>query len=225
MYLKDIAMIAADTSRTLFYLTKLLENDLLPNFVILFLNESDSLKPGQNNIDTKNELLDLLRKEKIMFHVAENNDINSNEVISLVKERKESFFIYSGFGGVLLRDGILDTGKNFLHVHGGDLPNYKGSTTNYYSLINDNAIGASSIFLTKDIDCGPVIMRKKFPPPTDRTLVDHIHDSAARSNVLIETLKRYISNGKFEFELEENKGGETFYIIHPVLKHISILGE
>ena len=225
MYLKDIAMIAADTSRTLFYLTKLLENDLLPNFVILFLNESDSLKPGQNNIDTKNELLDLLRKEKIMFHVAENNDINSNEVISLVKKRKESFFIYSGFGGVLLRDGILDTGKNFLHVHGGYLPNYKGSTTNYYSLINDNAIGASSIFLTKDIDCGPVIMRKKFPPPTDRTLVDHIHDSAARSNVLIETLKRYISNGKFEFELEENKGGETFYIIHPVLKHISILGE
>ncbi len=225
MYLKDIAMIAADTSRTLFYLKELIKNDLIPNFIILLVNDSTSPKPGQNYNDSINELLKLLRNAEITFHIAENNDINSSEVVSLVGNRKESFFIYSGFGGVLLRDDILATGKGFLHVHGGYLPDYKGSTTNYFSLINENTIGASSIFLTKDIDCGPVIMRKKYPPPSDRINIDHIHDSEARSDVLVETLKNYISNGKFEFELEENKGGETFYIIHPVLKHISILGE
>ena len=49
---------------------------------------------------------------------------------------------------VLLKEKILDTGKKFLHIHGGYLPDYKGSTTNYYSLINENTIGASAIFLT-----------------------------------------------------------------------------
>ena len=48
-------------------------------------------------------------------------------------------------------DRLLDSlniEKKFLHVHGGYLPDYKGSTTNYYSLINENTIGASAIFLT-----------------------------------------------------------------------------
>ena len=156
-----------------------------------------------------------------MFRVAENNDINSDEVISLVKERKESFFILWIRRSPFTR-WDLDTGKNSLHVHGGYLPNYKGSTTNYYSLMNDNVI-EPSIFLTKDIDCGPVIMRKNFRHQEIELLL--IIFMTTSSNVLIETLSTYISNDKFEFELEENKGGETFYIIHPVLKHISILGE
>jgi methionyl-tRNA formyltransferase len=29
--------------------------------------------------------------------------------------------------------------------------------------------------------------------------------------------------GGWEFELPANAGGETYYIIHPVLKHIAIL--
>ena len=67
-------------------------------------------------------------------------------------------------------------------------------------------------------------MRKNFRHQEIELLLI-IFDSAARSNVLIETLKRYISNDKFEFELEENKGGETFLYNSSVLKHISILGE
>jgi len=124
----------------------------------------------------------------------------------------------------LLRDSVLATGKRFLHVHGGYLPNYKGSTTNYFSLIEEGMIGASSIFLTKDIDCGPIILRKKFKPPRQRAYLDHVHDSEVRAKVLVETLQNYVVDGEFKFELESNVGGETFYIIHPVLKHIAIMG-
>ena len=126
---------------------------------------------------------------------------------------------------MLLKESILDTGKRFLHIHGGYLPDYKGSTTNYYSLIDENAIGASAIFLTKEIDCGPILLRKKFSAPVDRTLIDHNSDSEARAKVLIECLKNYVNSGDWEYELENNHGGETFYIIHPVLKHLAILGK
>ena len=85
-------------------------------------------------------------------------------------------------------------------------------------------IGASSIFLTKEIDSGPILLRKKFDVPINKVDIDHIYDSEVRSQVLIETLDNYIDNGHFKIAVENNIGGETFYIIHPILKHIAILG-
>jgi hypothetical protein len=51
----------------------------------------------------------------------------------------------------------------------------------------------------------------------------HIYDSGARAKVLVETLQNYLKNGGWKFDLPANIGGETYYIIHPVLKHIAIL--
>ena len=217
-------MVAADTTRTRYYLYQLIKNDLLPGYILLLLNSDKELLPGQKNSTAETGIIQLLDNIKIKYDIAPNGNINSPEVVSLISSRAEQVFIFSGFGGALLRNNILSIGKKFLHVHGGYLPEYKGSTTNYYSLIDENTIGASSIFLTKEIDCGPVLLRKNFSAPKDRAEIDHIYDSEARSKVLIETLKQHVKSGGWDFELESNKGGETFYIIHPVLKHLAILG-
>ena len=226
MILHDVAMVAADTTRTRYYIEELIKNDLLPHFILLLLNSDGKFLPGEK----KGERcllkdIGLLKDKGIQYDIVLNRDINSDEVITKIANRVEKVFIFSGFGGVLLKEKILDSGKKFLHIHGGYLPDYKGSTTNYYSLINDNAIGASAIFLTKEIDCGPILLRKKFPPPKDRTEIDHSTDSEARAEVLIECLQNYVHSGSWEYELENNLGGETFYIIHPVLKHLAILGK
>lgn len=224
MYLTDVAMVAADTTRTKYYVESLIKNKLLPAYILLLLNNDVKLLPGQSSVKSEGNLSRLLEDAGIQYDISTNNDINSKEIVSIISGRGESVFIFSGFGGVLLHDNILNSGKKFLHVHGGYLPDYKGSTTNYYSLINDNTIGASSIFLTKEIDCGPVLLRKKFLPPERRIEIDHIYDSEARVKVLIETLRNYVKKGYFEPELENNTNGETFYIVHPVLKHLAILG-
>ncbi len=216
-------MVAADTTRTKYYLRELIRNKFFPTYVLLLLNYDEKLLPGQDSGESERELVELLKNAGIEYEISPNSDINSNEVLTIISNRVEPVFIFSGFGGVLLGDDILSSGKKFLHIHGGYLPDYKGSTTNYYSLINENTIGASSMFLTKEIDCGPVLLRKKFSPPENRTEIDHIYDSEARAKVLIKTLEYYVESGSFNFELENNKGGETFYIIHPVLKHLSIL--
>lgn len=218
-------MVAADTTRTRYYLDQLIKNDLLPGYILLLLNSDKELLPGQKNSAVEGGIIQLLDNMKIKYDIAPNGNINSPEVVSLISSRAEQVFIFSGFGGALLRNNILSIGKKFLHVHGGYLPDYKGSTTNYYSLIDENTIGASSIFLTNEIDGGPVLIRRKFSAPKDRSEIDHIYDSEARSKVLIETLNNYAKYGKWNFELGNNKGGETFYIIHPVLKHLAILGE
>ena len=225
MILHDVAMVAADTTRTKYYIEELIKNELLPHYILLLLNGNGRLLPGQKESRSENELINLLIDSGIKYDIASNSNINSDEVITTIANRAEQVFIFSGYGGVLLKEKILESGKKFLHIHGGYLPDYKGSTTNYYSLIDDNTIGASAIFLTKEIDCGPILLRKKFSPPKDRTEIDHSSDSEARAKVLIECLRKYVHSGSWEYELENNHGGEIFYIIHPVLKHLAILGK
>lgn len=245
MNLPDIGIILADTSRSRAYLRALARNNLLPNFALILEDDSSHILPGQvdqfQTMSFQNAISDLdecwselnfdhtfpikneLDRLCIPYEISTSKDINNSFVVDILRLREESVFIYSGYGGALLRKDILSLGKNFLHVHGGYLPDYKGSTTNYYSLIVENTVGASSIFLSEEIDSGPILMRKKFPSPSCRQEIDHIYDSAARSKVLIETLNRYVTKGEWEFDLPNNVGGETYYIIHPVLKHIAIL--
>ena len=218
-----MAMVAADTTRTKIYLKSLIENRLMPSYLLLLLNNGDKLLPGQSNSASAEELIRLLNESGIKYEISSNSDINSHEVLMKISNRPESVFIFSGFGGVILNDDMLDTGKRFLHVHGGYLPDYKGSTTNYYSLMNENLMGASSLFLNKEIDCGAVLLRRKIPPPEDRSEIDHIYDSEIRSKVLIETIKSYVEFGLFKFQLKNNIGGETFYIVHPVIKHLAMM--
>jgi methionyl-tRNA formyltransferase len=218
-------MVAADTTRTKYYIEELIKSELLPHYVLLLLNSTSELLPGQKEVKTENELIKLLSDAGIKYDIASNSSINSDEVVIAIANRPEQVFIFSGYGGVLLKEKILDTRKKFLHIHGGYLPDYKGSTTNYYSLIDENTIGASAIFLTKEIDCGPILLRKKFSPPKDRTEIDHNSDSEVRAKVLIECLQNYVNSGSWEYDLENNHGGEIFYIIHPILKHLAILGK
>lgn len=243
MQFKDIGMIAADTSRSKTYIQALARNEMLPAYVLLLEHDSKNLLPGQQKIsnkpksvitetapcwseadfDSNKSLRALLDDFEIPYEVSPSTNVNDLPVIELLKSRPENVFIFSGFGGVLLRKAILDCGKNFLHVHGGFLPDYKGSTTNYYSLIEEGKMGASAIFLNEAIDSGPILLRKKFPPPADPEKIDHVYDSAARAKVLVDVLTKYKASKKWEFDLPNNEGGETFYIIHPVLKHIAIL--
>lgn len=246
MQLDEIGMVAADTSRTQAYLQSMIRHQILPAYVLVLESASKIPLPGQlttsidlneesstdtehsevwseARFDPKQQLIPLLEEYKIPYELAPNKDINDDSVVDIIRERPETVFIYSGFGGVLLRKNLLSAGKKFLHVHGGCLPAYKGSTTNYYSLLAENSMGASSIFLSEEIDSGPILLKRSFPSPPDMTKIDHIYDSAVRAKVLVETLKKYKTSGRWEFELSNNAGGETFFIIHPVLKHIAML--
>lgn len=245
MRLNDIGMIAGDTTRSRAYLQALARNELLPNYVLLLEQTSGKPLPGQldktqssqenvqvvevdecwseAHFDSTQPIRVLLDELGISYEVFTSKDINDPIVVEIIRRRAETTFIYSGFGGALLRKDVFSTGKHFLHVHGGFLPDYKGSTTNYFSIIAENTLGASAIFLSEEIDSGPVLLRRKFPPPVNRQAIDHIYDSGARAKILVETLQNYIKCDGWEFELPENTAGETYYIIHPVLKHIAIL--
>ena len=236
----EFGLIAADTSRTRAYLAAMERRSLLPAWVLLLDAETPVAMPGQAtaggiegvadaawpeaDFDPAAPLRPWLERLGLPYVVSGSRDINDPAVVTLIAQAAPQVLVYSGYGGALLRDSVLATGKQFLHVHGGYLPDFKGSTTNYFSLLAEGSIGASAIFLTAEIDCGPVICRRRFAPPASRILIDHVYDSAARARVLVDTLEAWRRDGDWSFELPDNAGGDTYYIIHPVLKHLAILG-
>ena len=238
MALSDIGMVAGDTARSRVYLQAMEQEDLLPTQVLLMVPPKAGTLPGQQSrteprvefvegweIDLARPVEDLLKKTDTEYETVFSTDINSADVALGVQNLDPSVLIYSGFGGGILRKNVLNLGKRFLHVHGGYLPEYRGSTTSYYSLLGHGNCGASSIFLSEEIDAGPVLLRREFKAPLDRTRIDYLYDSIFRSKVLIETLRTYAARGQWEILHEISGEGETYYIIHPVLKHIAILGE
>lgn len=235
------SMIASNTSRTRAYLTALEKNQLIPECVVIL--DSDEIKeisPGQlapgkdaihfdedwpeSSFDALEPLLNICARMNTHCVEAGTRDINHPDVLALVEALDTKLVLYSGYGGALLRAPILDAGKRFLHIHGGYLPDFKGSTTNYYSALAEQTVGASAIFLTAEIDGGPVLHKAKFPIPKHLEKLDHVYDSAVRARVLVETLKFHLQHEKaIRLGTASVDDGNTYYVIHPVLKHLAIL--
>ena len=242
MNLENFGIVISDTSRSRAYLQLLFYEKLIPsNFIVLdpdiedktnLLGKSKIVKNETYNIsflgydskfnfDPNISIFKSMNELNINFKIIKSKNINDNEVINQIKISEQKYFIYSGFGGIILKDEVLGIGKDFLHVHGGYLPTYRGSTCNYYSLIKENIIGASSIIMK--IDQGPLLISKKFKAPKCKKKIDHIYDPLVRAKILVDTLKKYLENGSFDPMKNKVDKGVTYYVIHPLLKHFSIL--
>lgn len=236
MILSEIILIAGDTSRSRCYLQALMAKQLFPLKLILL--PSQQSRPGQVNssapslevvncdwgrFDPMISIEETAKANDLPVLMAPSSDINDPEVVRLLSEQQCLAYIYSGFGGVLLRRDVLACGKKFLHIHGGWLPDYKGSTTNHFSALEKGFCGASAIFLTERIDEGEILARKKFAAPADLSQLDHVYDALYRTEVLIEVISDYAAKQQWPSTGIVNVATDHYYIMHPVLRHVLIL--
>ena len=219
-------MIIADNYRSRIYLQQLVINRLIPNIILILSDKKVDaskveIKNKKKNIDLSKSIFDTIKTENLNFTELKTTTINSAGVINILKEREELIFVYSGHGGTIIKKSIFKTNKLLLHVHGGYLPKFKGSTTNYYSLIMNNELGSSSLFLNEKIDEGPILIRRKFKIKSKIQDFDSYHDNYLRSKILIETIKKIRKEKKIKL-IHQKDYGDMYFIIHPVLKHIAL---
>lgn len=228
MILDDVACILAMTTRSKAYVCEMIKQQILPSFFLVmaqkeeFTMEKEKERDENTYFESAKTMQQLLDKSKVPYEVVETKDINGELMYQKIKELNQNYVIYSGYGGAILKPFLFQMGKKFLHVHAGVLPKYRGSTTAYYSLLEKNKIGATAIFLEKEIDAGKIVTSEVFPPPEDRTTIDYYYEPYVRARVLAKALKLYVAAGEFP-ETSQAEGAETYYIIHPVLKHIAIM--
>lgn len=246
--LSDICMLVVSSPRTKAYLHALIKQGTLPSYVIIMEHPNKKPLPGQLQQDVEQKIAQknrpasdvssmpsitlfdamtpvrtVLETQGIPYEICYATDPNSEEVYSLLQQRPENYVIYSGSGGIIIEERLLSL-KKLLHVHPGRLPDYRGSTTIYYSLLNENRCHASSFFLAKDIDAGLILEEEEFPAPIDGMTIDYEYDPYIRAQVLAKTIWRYAQEGAFWEGKKQMSEGETYFIIHPILKHVGILG-
>lgn len=238
--IEELILVGAATVRTNCYLQYLVKAKIKPKTILLLSQGvKGPLLQGQlkqQQIDELNSNHDLSEYFDLNISINElisnfdlnviycfANTINDKKVIKCIKNINAKFAIFSGAGGDILRDEVLNLPTKFIHVHPGEIPKYKGSTTIYYSILNENSCHASAFFLEKEIDSGDLLLLKKFHPPKEKKIIDYVFDPHIRGVVLIELITEYIKKGKFISHNPTQKEEETYFIIHPLLKHIAIL--
>ncbi len=232
-------MVLTNNNRSKAYIQNFIKENIYPSNVV-FLEESNTKIAGQTENDSKifdssdqelwrkcsvtgllfNEketVLSTLKKNGIPFKKYANLDPNSKLVIKALKRLPEAICIYSGPGGYILKKEIFKTGKVFIHAHSGKLPSYRGSTTIYYSLLLNENLSVSVIELNENIDEGNIILIDNYKLNSGSD-IDYVIDNCIRAKSLI----RFLKLKKYK-SVKQKKEGKTFYIIHPVLKHISII--
>jgi methionyl-tRNA formyltransferase len=232
MKIENISIICANTTRTKAYLQIMLKNNIFINKCYILTSDLEKLiernkisiirKKNKKYFDESESILYTLKKYNIEYEILNTENINDDIVLDKIKEMKEEYIIYSGFGGQILKSELFKYNKKFIHVHSGILPQYRGSTTFYYSILNEKKCGATAIFLNENIDEGNIIFEKEFDVPKENVDFDHIFDPFIRAEVLKEALKRYIKNKKFDEKPQNKKNENIYFIIHPILKYIAI---
>jgi methionyl-tRNA formyltransferase len=134
-----------------------------------------------------------------------------------------SLVVFSGYAGQIVGARLLQDSAPFLHVHSGGLPAYRGSTTIYYSILQDRLCAATAFFLRPGVDRGPIIAQRLYPLPLRGMDVDRIYDNAIRAHLLVEALAILAQRGPAGAHDQAEDAAHTYFVIHPVLKHIALL--
>jgi methionyl-tRNA formyltransferase len=236
------SILAINNNRSKAYLQNLIKNGFVPNKII-FINDKyktnedaidndhlisktskqKSLKISNDlniSYDEREHILQTAKKNKIKYIELNTINVNSKKVIDALKKTNDKYILYSGPSGTILGTKILSCGKKFIHAHPGYLPHYKGSTTIYYSILLESKIGCSIILMEKEIDKGPILFKQEYKIQQKFVDFDYIIDPLVRAKTLINFFKT-----KKIRPIRQNitTNNSMFYIIHPLLKHISII--
>ena len=235
-------MLLVNNNRSKAYLQNLIKNGFIPSIIIVLDSKNHTLREHTENdkiiskdthqkfirnlkdlnisFDEKEHIKRTIVNNNLNFSVVDTMDVNSHKVINAVKDLTDEYIVYSGPGGTILRKEILSLNKKFIHVHPGLLPSFRGSTTIYYSMLLDSAVGCSVILLDEKIDEGPILYKSNYEFKERGIDFDYVLGPLVRTKTLI----NFFQNNELS-EMQQNQSEDitTFYIIHPLLKHLSIL--
>jgi methionyl-tRNA formyltransferase len=224
-------VLCAPTARSQAYLQAISADGLTPEHVVVYGNA----RPRNLTQDTRGHALSLPQTDFTIplsqtitdagwqASYIDDEAIGGDEVIERLVELSPALTVFSGFGGQLVPERVLAVSGPLLHIHSGWLPDYRGSTTLYYSLLEQGYCAASALLLTQAIDNGPILARKTYPAPAQHSDIDYAYDCAIRSDLLLTVLKHYVLEGCLPDPIAIEEEGEMFYVIHPLLKHLAIL--
>lgn len=189
------------------------------------LNSETKKYLKNNNLfipDFSESLLSTFQKNNWNYLGVENSDVNSEEILRNIKVFNSDVVVFSGYGGQLLKQLHFSSPNwKYLHMHPGKLPLERGSTTLYYSILNQRNCTVTAFYMTEKIDAGKSVLFCEYVVPNKEVNIDQWLDNIIRADCFIKAIN---SIAKKEEGINNTQdSSEEYYVIHPVLKHIALL--
>ena len=220
-----LGMVLQEGNRARAYLQALVSAGFYPNHVLLLRHPIYNTPLNQFPSIRKTLLFDpnmpeeaILKERAISYQVINSDSCNDQKVVETLRARGEEYFVFSGRG---ILKNIFDSGKKFIHVHPGKLPEYKGSTCFYYSILAEDLWTCTSFLMSPGVDEGDIITSRSFPIPAANIDPARVYDPYTRSEVLVDVIGQLANTGTIKAKKQNQSAGITYYIIHPVLRHLA----
>lgn len=160
-------------------------------------------------------------KNNFSYSELETDDVNDPSIIHAIESNAPDITIFAGYGGQLLRSAHFQSDRKYLHMHPGKIPLERGSTTLYYSILNERNCTVTAFYMSEEIDFGQNIVYSEYAVPVAGVNIDVWFDNIIRADTLHKAILA-ILNGS-GLVSDENLKSEEYYVIHPVLKHLALM--
>ena len=194
-----LSLLLSDNLRSKIYIDIFKKQKIFFDFIFLYNSKKKINYPYCNKI--------YYFKEKIA-----NQNIKNK-----ITEKKIKNIIISPSDGEILNYRFLKN-LNIFHCHPGKLPDFKGSCTIYYSILETKKIYCSVLMMNEKIDEGKIIFLQKQKKPNWKKTYYAKYDYTIRAKTLVNFIKRKNKNThsiKQDFKL-------PYYIPHPVIRTLAI---
>ena len=162
--------------------------------------------------------------EYSVFALAEEHNIdsispenpNDNKTESALRLRKADLFVLGGYGHII-KQNIIDIPKIMtINLHGGKLPDLRGSSPLNWVLINGKSSFTLSIIkVDSGVDTGPIILDRTFDIKIDDTIVDlHKIANQAFPGMLVDVINQ-IKNNTYKLREQKENTGEYYPLRFP----------
>ncbi len=89
-------------------------------------------------------------------------NVNSKESVSCLKKLEADLFVIIAYGQILTQELLDLPGIMAVNIHASLLPRYRGAAPVNWAIINgDKKTGITAMYVTRKMDCGPVIMQQE----------------------------------------------------------------
>ncbi|MBR6067768.1 MAG: methionyl-tRNA formyltransferase [Bacteroidales bacterium] len=138
------------------------------------------------------------------------NKINSDEVVSRVRECSSDLCVIAHFERII-RSELLGIPKlGFINLHPSLLPYYRGLAPQHYPIINgEKEVGITVHYVDEGTDTGDIILQKRYPLSEDAYVADlHMLWMREYKTIVIEAIDLIISHASV---IKQSKGEGSFY--------------
>jgi len=209
----NFSIIVSNTQRSIEYLRQLRINNLIPNYIIHLDNKKKYYEKYFKDFSSTNN-------SKYKRFVSET--IDSAYVKKKILELDDKILVYSGYPGKIIRTIEILKKKFLLHSHPGKLPNFRGSTVMFYSLILQKQIYCSTIVLSPFLDRGKIILKKKYEIPKKISQINGSFDDKIRALNMAQSLIKFKLNNFNKIRNNDKKLYVDYTVAHTLLRSLAL---